>query len=1368
MAENSGFFNANLVKKIVDGVEREVYDREYLAQEFAGYFATFIGNGVFPNPSTNLQVVFANDMTVNLMVGKAWIDGYWYENTELKSFILKVGTGTLDRIDSIVIRYSSAGRIITAELVEGVPAVTPVPIAPKRDADAYELVVAHILVKKGTILLKQSDITDTRLNKNLCGLVVGLIEQIDVTTIFNQFQDYYNSKTAEWDKQLEDQQTIWQDQTDKQQTDWATQTEDQASQWLAQTEQQKTDWETQTNSQQTFWDAQTKKQKSDWESQTAKQQSDWQAQTQLQQNTWVTQTNRQESDWNTQTERQEADYQTQEARLEKEFREWFDTVQGLLEGDVAANLLKRIMDHEANQEIHVNAKYKERWNNVPLDADVTYSSDTDTYTLTLKNPPEIMPDIIFVRWVSKSFFEIGQLFKIGENIYDTKNAAFEEGDVVTAQFYNGIAYFTSGGGGGGPAPDLGVAKVVITSHDSANLNREISYTIKDGATTNAQVDETGVLTLTLSPGTYTFRVNSVPSGYRTPSPVQVTISAGRRVTVPFFMAFTAIDEGKTKLVVDVTTFDDGEKDNLPVKIGMLKIVNTDENGHAEAIIPAYASEGVLATYDISITPKKGYKKPAPVTLTAVDMGEISTDFFLDEQLIEPDKTVISMAVSTFDNQNKEGITVNFGNETVLTDVNGVAKITLPAYSDGEVGETLAEYIVKVIAPKGYRAPSPEIVIAKPGEEISLNAFLSEFLDYTIFTVKVTTYDNLNKEGVRVYFNNKIAFTDVNGIAQMTVPAFWQDGTIIDYGIQVAVPNGYEPIEGKYVSAMVGQEVPMLIFNLVKSTVPVPPDNFCVGYQFMTWDKKQALERPLVNAILEVFTADGYSSRKNLRSISPKAQTDEAGSVYEEMFIPWVSASYPDGLEDYFLRPFFTLAWNVKASVYTTENYWDRDQNYELGVNMPEYNFNKGERIVLCSYAEKQFNSWGVEINIFTSSFVAYSGNAKNMEPAADEWMNHWPFNEIKPVMLKDGIEQYDLMKTDITKKVDGTPADITSGADGDVMVYIPPMFLAETSLNLFFGSIGKPELEVSSTNVVRLNVCKDLNCVDRVKSAVSVNGWYQTTSSFDGVSTRGIYVGAFKASLKDSKLRSLSNAEVLTNLSAVEYTNLVSIFPKGYILRNVRVNMLLQWLFMLYYGSVDSQRSLGRGYVGSYDASKLKTGATVSIPTANYGDKNSDIQKMKFLWMEDLWGAFEELSLGEWLYKVQLNVEHYAQFAISGDQASLRYRPDYSGGGSYTWGTNGISLSTGLSGYTSNALSTTQYCFFGDVAGSSNTWAGDWISAKKPLYGEKNISYYGGKFGDGSKAGLFSRNLTFKDTEKNPYGSTRLVYVKAAENVTEV
>ena len=67
--EKSSFFNS------------VSHDRTYKAEDWAEYFASFIGNGIFPVPSTGLQVVAGSGMNVTVRAGKAWINGYFYQNT---------------------------------------------------------------------------------------------------------------------------------------------------------------------------------------------------------------------------------------------------------------------------------------------------------------------------------------------------------------------------------------------------------------------------------------------------------------------------------------------------------------------------------------------------------------------------------------------------------------------------------------------------------------------------------------------------------------------------------------------------------------------------------------------------------------------------------------------------------------------------------------------------------------------------------------------------------------------------------------------------------------------------------------------------------------------------------------------------------------------------------------------------------------------------------------------------------------------------------------------------------------------------------------------------------------------------------------
>lgn len=205
MAESSGFFNAELVNG--------QYDREYLAEAFAKYFSLFIANGVFPNPSDGLQV-FKNttaDMNVLMHPGYAWIDGYWYKLDGNLTLAIDPADGVLNRIDSIMVRWDLEKRSIYAQVVKGTPASEPTAPEVIRSADFYDLCVSHIRVDAGTTKIMQSMITDTRMDSSLCGIVTGVVQSIDTTTLFEQYQaalkEFQDTRMVEFDEWQEQEKS---------------------------------------------------------------------------------------------------------------------------------------------------------------------------------------------------------------------------------------------------------------------------------------------------------------------------------------------------------------------------------------------------------------------------------------------------------------------------------------------------------------------------------------------------------------------------------------------------------------------------------------------------------------------------------------------------------------------------------------------------------------------------------------------------------------------------------------------------------------------------------------------------------------------------------------------------------------------------------------------------------------------------------------------------------------------------------------------------------------------------------------------------------------------------------------------------------
>jgi hypothetical protein len=182
MAERCGFFNAT---------NSSNPDRVYDSSDFAAYFASFIGNGVFAKHSNQLRVAQRDSpaMSVQVLGGQAWINGWWYENTSPLNLSIDPADGTLDRIDIVVVQFDLTSREIKTIVRKGLPSAGATAPMLNRDDDLWELKLAEVNVSHGTVNITDGKIRDTRSNSIVCGWVSGLINQMDTTELFNQLKE---------------------------------------------------------------------------------------------------------------------------------------------------------------------------------------------------------------------------------------------------------------------------------------------------------------------------------------------------------------------------------------------------------------------------------------------------------------------------------------------------------------------------------------------------------------------------------------------------------------------------------------------------------------------------------------------------------------------------------------------------------------------------------------------------------------------------------------------------------------------------------------------------------------------------------------------------------------------------------------------------------------------------------------------------------------------------------------------------------------------------------------------------------------------------------------------------------------------------
>lgn len=196
MAIKSMFFNA--VK------EGDVYDRTYNADDFSRYLENIVGDGVFPNPSTSLQAAASSGMDIVVRQGSAWIAGHKLINTAALTLTVDASETLQNRIDRVVCYIDYVNREMGLEIVKGTPATTPTAPALTRTDSRYELSLATIYVAKQVTAITNANITDTRADTTICGWSTGVLQQVDTSTLFQQWQTAYSDYYADVKQQLDD------------------------------------------------------------------------------------------------------------------------------------------------------------------------------------------------------------------------------------------------------------------------------------------------------------------------------------------------------------------------------------------------------------------------------------------------------------------------------------------------------------------------------------------------------------------------------------------------------------------------------------------------------------------------------------------------------------------------------------------------------------------------------------------------------------------------------------------------------------------------------------------------------------------------------------------------------------------------------------------------------------------------------------------------------------------------------------------------------------------------------------------------------------------------------------------------------------
>ena len=146
----------------------------YDAEDVSTYLCTRT-SGVY-SKDTNYAVSVTGARQITVAPGLAWINyddfkGVSACSREAVNLTVPDVDSTLPRIDRVVLQFDTAANLTAVKLKPGTPAAAPEPPAILQNHNQYELGLCTVSVPAGSSVVTAADITDTRTDEAVCGVM---------------------------------------------------------------------------------------------------------------------------------------------------------------------------------------------------------------------------------------------------------------------------------------------------------------------------------------------------------------------------------------------------------------------------------------------------------------------------------------------------------------------------------------------------------------------------------------------------------------------------------------------------------------------------------------------------------------------------------------------------------------------------------------------------------------------------------------------------------------------------------------------------------------------------------------------------------------------------------------------------------------------------------------------------------------------------------------------------------------------------------------------------------------------------------------------------------------------------------------------
>mgnify|MGYP006948541698 CR=1 FL=1 len=174
----------------------------YSAEDVATYLCTRT-SGVY-SKETNFAVSNTGTRQITVAPGLAWINyddfkGVSVCSREENVLTVPEADNTLNRVDRVVLQFDTSENITAIKLKTGTPAVAAQPPDILQNHNQYELGLCTISVPAGSTAVTAADITDTRADEAICGVMRDGVTGIPTAQLQKQAKTMLDSLQTEVD-----------------------------------------------------------------------------------------------------------------------------------------------------------------------------------------------------------------------------------------------------------------------------------------------------------------------------------------------------------------------------------------------------------------------------------------------------------------------------------------------------------------------------------------------------------------------------------------------------------------------------------------------------------------------------------------------------------------------------------------------------------------------------------------------------------------------------------------------------------------------------------------------------------------------------------------------------------------------------------------------------------------------------------------------------------------------------------------------------------------------------------------------------------------------------------------------------------------